>query len=597
VPESEAAPPIDPSTIVASSSWGVCRLLAPSTLPGIGGSDLGFSFLAPIADAATGAANQLVFLFGDTWNQATDACFHAREPSDDVQATMPAERPAVLSPGPPSADAANTCADLHIATDDPASSQPWRPIRLFANAGERTTETLLPTGFLRAPVTGFADGERAFGVFLRGEPVSCTQSADCPSDARCSLEPRFPSRLGECTGTRRQAGTPPTFCLAPSRCADGSLCGFTATGVCLAEPFALPGASESVVPDWYAQDPRRAVMVQVEIASAFWSDRPEDYAIGHHFATNKFVNSVARTIARFDPEDPERNDYRPGHHTLLMWGRPSFWTSGGAQAPLFLLYQPLDGLLDEHGAIQWAPRFFAGYDPQSGEPRWSSKESEALPVYGSASDSEFDLVSHAAMTWVEPLKRWVMFYGGSVPEWIRADQATGALPEIVHAQPVPGAIHMRTAAHPWGRASLAAAPEQAWSDATPVLVVDEVAELLRCEQPGGVPSAGCTVPRTPSELISEVVEWATEINPDNWGATAGACLLGNAAYAALYSLAGSDKPHLYGANIIDAWTDDVTARLPDLPADERAVELYWNVSTWNPYQVVLLKTQLRARPF
>jgi hypothetical protein len=190
-----------------------------------------------------------------------------------------------------------------------------------------------------------------------------------------------------------------------------------------------------------------------------------------------------------------------------------------------------------------------------------------------------------------------MFYGGSVPAWIRVDQATGELPDIVQPQPVPGAIHMRTAAHPWGRASLDAAPEQAWTAPAPVLVREELTELLRCERAGGDPMAGCTVPREPSELISEVVDWATRITPDDWRATASACLIGNVAYATIFSLAGSDTPHLYGTNIIDAWTEDVSAQLPDLAPDERAVELYWNVSTWNPYQVVLLKTQLRARPF
>jgi hypothetical protein len=599
VPEApQPLAPIDPGTIVAANSWGVCRLLTPSRLPGIGGSDLGFSFLAPIADAATGAASQLVFLFGDTWNQATDACFHTREPSDDLQATMPAKRPAMLSAGVPAADAASTCSELQIATDDPSSHEPWRPIRLFDSATERTAETQLDTGFLRAPVTGFSDGKRAYGVFLRNQPVSCSSGADCPSDARCSLDARpFSSRLGECAGTRQQDGSAPTFCLQPSRCGDGSLCGITATGVCLAEPFALPVENGTEIPDWYQSDPRRAILVQVDIASAHWADRPEDYLVGHHFTTNKFVNAVARTVAHFDPDDPDANDYRTGQHTLLIWGRPAFWTAGGAQAPLFLLHHPLDGLIDDQGVIHWQPRFFAGYDAPSGKPRWSSLESEALPVYGLADGSEFDLVSHTAITWIEPLARWAMFYGGSVPDWIRTDQATGELPAIVHRQPVPGAIHMRTAAHPWGRATRDAALAQAWTAPTPVLVREELAELLTCERAGADPTAGCTIPREPRELISEVIDWATQITPDDWRSTASACLLGNVAYATIYSLAGSDTPHLYGTNIIDAWTDDVTNLVPDLAPGERAVELYWNVSTWNPYQVVLLKTQLRARPF
>ncbi|HMI93711.1 MAG TPA: hypothetical protein VK509_20195 [Polyangiales bacterium] len=96
---------------------------------------------------------------------------------------------------------------------------------------------------------------------------------------------------------------------------------------------------------------------------------------------------------------------------------------------------------------------------------------------------------------------------------------------------------------------------------------------------------------------ASAVDWATRVTPDDWRATASACLAGNLAYATIFSLAGSDQSHLYGANIIDAWTDDVTERVPDLVQGERAVELYWNVSSWNPYQVVLLKTQLRARAF
>jgi len=63
----------------------------------------------------------------------------------------------------------------------------------------------------------------------------------------------------------------------------------------------------------------------------------------------------------------------------------------------------------------------------------------------------------------------------------------------------------------------------------------------------------------------------------------------------LYQLEGSDAVHLYGVNIIDAWTEDVSDRIADLEPGERAVELYWNVSTWRPYQVLLMKSQLRAR--
>jgi hypothetical protein len=48
-----------------------------------------------------------------------------------------------------------------------------------------------------------------------------------------------------------------------------------------------------------------------------------------------------------------------------------------------------------------------------------------------------------------------------------------------------------------------------------------------------------------------------------------------------------DYGFLYGANVIDVWTE---------PTDTGAV-LYWNVSTWHPYQVLLLRSvAVRADP-
>jgi len=58
------------------------------------------------------------------------------------------------------------------------------------------------------------------------------------------------------------------------------------------------------------------------------------------------------------------------------------------------------------------------------------------------------------------------------------------------------------------------------------------------------------------------------------------CARYDPAYA--LDLGNNDNGALYGASIIDAWTsvhDDQT-------------DLYWFLSTWNPYQVVLVKTTL-----
>jgi hypothetical protein len=48
---------------------------------------------------------------------------------------------------------------------------------------------------------------------------------------------------------------------------------------------------------------------------------------------------------------------------------------------------------------------------------------------------------------------------------------------------------------------------------------------------------------------------------------------------------------LYGANIIDAWTVDATTTVNGV--QQRAADIYWNVSTGDPYQVLLMRSRLK----
>jgi hypothetical protein len=64
-------------------------------------------------------------------------------------------------------------------------------------------------------------------------------------------------------------------------------------------------------------------------------------------------------------------------------------------------------------------------------------------------------------------------------------------------------------------------------------------------------------------------------------ACSGTCIPGELALShALTPLGG-----LYAPNVFDRWTE--------LRERGRAIDLYWNVSTWNPYQVVLLRSRLQ----
>ena len=72
------------------------------------------------------------------------------------------------------------------------------------------------------------------------------------------------------------------------------------------------------------------------------------------------------------------------------------------------------------------------------------------------------------------------------------------------------------------------------------------------------------------------------------------CISGELARAAQDALSGDPIGRLYAPNVIDEWTQDITDET-QRARGERSAEIYWNVSTWNPYQVVLIKTQLTAR--
>jgi hypothetical protein len=104
----------------------------------------------------------------------------------------------------------------------------------------------------------------------------------------------------------------------------------------------------------------------------------------------------------------------------------------------------------------------------------------------------------------------------------------------------------------------------------------------------------CSVPsdaHRPADLLNALVGAGS---PEALGGVGAACLAGTVALDTQYSLADDSAGHLYGVNILESWTADVTEQTDELPSGERAAEIYWNVSTWNPYQVILMKSQLRG---
>ncbi|HKU39208.1 MAG TPA: hypothetical protein VJR89_13700, partial [Polyangiales bacterium] len=458
------------------------------------------------------------------------------------------------------------------------------------------------------------DGQHVFAAFVRDEAARCKATTDCPADMLCTSDAVYPGKhVGACQpNISLLDDADPKYCRTADDCPALNLCNDIDSGVCVAaKPFTVVRDGQAISPPWYDDDPRRAIALNIYLATARWPDRPQDYGTGFRFTTNKFINMTARTVAHFDPEHPENNDYSPGTETLLIWGRPAFVTTLGWQALPFLLYQPLAGLLDEQGNIRWAPRFFAGYGPD-GNPQWSDREADAQPIYGVEENlvqrggqwvwdwrqPEVDYLEQMSTAWLAPLQRWVMVYSGDPPAFAVVDPASNEKLPPAHPQAVPGAIYLRSAAHPWGRARANDDPSQAWDAARPVLTRRNMKQYLACDDDAKDHSECGPQADThdPGDLLSAIGDWTNELTPDDWVQVSASCLAGNAALGVQNSLADDSAGHLYGANIIEQWTDDVTGRVPGLAHGERAAEIYWNVSTWNPYSVVLVKTQLRGRP-
>lgn len=285
------------------------------------------------------------------------------------------------------------------------------------------------------------------------------------------------------------------------------------------------------------------------------------YRVGQTYASSHFQNPTAATVKNFVPDDPSQNDYGPGAHTLLLFGRGNF--AGIAGREVHLAQQRLP-LLQPDGRFVWSPQYFAGM--RDGKPSWTSDEKAAVAVLS----NDFERVMQMEVAWVPALAKWIMLYGGDVADW---------LDDTPNDQPRHGAIHMRTADQPWGP----------WTRATPVFWREHAAAFLHCDAPAApTPGnrAGCDLDELPNDP-------AHSYSPGTWGPQLldfPGCIGGdltpsqpNFQPGGILPCGGSQRGNLYAPSLIDSWT-------ADLAGDQgyaHAATMYFMVSTWMPYQVIL----------
>ena len=486
------------------------------------GTDLGFTYQH---------GEQLQILFGDSWATERYAPIEASTGSrfDDGFGTIDVRK-----------------------GFDPAGIAPTSipPIRLGQNPGTTEMSAIDPGHAMdlgKTPMAGFSNGTREFGVFNIGKPQGCTKDAECSNGLTCD------TTLGYFGSpySQQENGT--------IGCRDGTP---GCTSDTMVDAANKPAPSSGLCTD--STSPLRsgpvsnllsAIGIQVLIGARDKAT-PKRYGDVHEWLTNKFVNVTTRTVEGFDPASAKQ-DYRPAHgaggsRRVFFWGRPGFIgvAKNGRSLPMYFAYADMPA----DTAHAWRFNYYAG--SANGAARFSPDEKDAQPLDLDSSQSgvqpeeRHDISDQMSVAWIEPLGKWVMFYGGGLTRLpTPVLKQCGVLELFVGAECTAvdmgnGAVRMRTADDPWGP----------WTPPQDVIA-------------GGIPADGPVGQYGPGGALRH----AACIEPT--------C----APHSDMFAYHPDEYGFFYSANIIEQWIR---------PAGN-GVDILWNASTWDPYRVVLLRTHIR----
>lgn len=236
--------------------------------------------------------------------------------------------------------------------------------------------------------------------------------------------------------------------------------------------------------------------------------------------------------------------------TLYVWGRSRIL--GHPDVPSNLYFWKHAFSL-ENGIAK--PEVFAGCDDDPSvcdSPRFSKDETLMQPLY----DEDRLIVNQTSIAYLPSFGRWVMIYGGRLP-WILLWPRYPVLTEARAIDAYAG-VYMRTAPHPWGPWSKATTIYNPyWSNVVGYCEImfrtQAQSDMLRDRVGPEFLEDGCD-PNSETQI-----NWTT--HPIDFGSE-------------------------YGTSIVPRFSQDA--------ADEAT--LYWLMSTWHPYRVVLMTTKLRKTP-
>ncbi|MDP9197770.1 MAG: hypothetical protein M3O07_00950, partial [Pseudomonadota bacterium] len=525
-PPTPAEPPAVVKTELLGAFAGVGATLHPDNAAPhrveFYGTDLGFTYQHD---------DRIQILFGDSWA---------------IENYAPIE----ASTGPKFDDAFGTI-DLNEWAD-PSRIAPGTipPILLGQNPGTTEAAAIDPGHVMdlgKTPMGGFSNGSREFGIFNVGKPQGCTTNSDCSNGLTCDtalgyLGVPYSKQDNLTLGCRD--GAP--GCTADTM-ADAAGAPVPGSGFCMDPTSVLRGERISNLLGPVAI----GVLVGLRDTAA-----PKKYGETRKWLTNKFMNVTVRTVASFDPAGKTKPDWSPATgegsmRRVFLWGRPGFVGVAANQRSLALYFAYVD--MPAGPGFEWKPMYYSG--SKDDVPQFSAEEADAVPVdldstlAGVQPEEAIDIVNQMSVSWVEPLKKWVMFYGGgltTLPSPALPNCGVLELFSGIECKDVVvgnGAVRMRSAEHPWGP----------WTPPQDVVVGDPAGG------PNGQLGAGGALRHVDCK------------DP--------AC----APHSAIFVYHEDEYGFFYSANIIEQWTR----------ASGDGVDILWNASTWDPYRVVLFRTHIR----
>jgi len=406
----------------------------------------------------------------------------------------------------------------------------------------------LTLGYSKTPLTLFSDGTHVFSTFFRVDVARC-EGATADDPGSCPADEAFAcsTNLGDCRPTTSDF---PFLCdpINNEGCFHPQQCMPVDPGYCY--------DTSSSQYDGTVRGERFASVQNIELGMQR-ADDPGVWDSVLVFQTSKFSNQVARTVRRFSGV-VEGSDYRTGDDHLLVWGRPLFVGEEGREAQLYLLTHELPLELGDGGTLRWEPRYFAGLDPDNDQPIWSERQAEAKPLaldgrVDGDPHEEVSIVQQMTVSWLgPPIDQWLMMYGGDDIDFVLFDR------ENTRNDSINGSVVVRFADHPWGPWS---PPVVHYAPGSPQNAGDPYGPggILYHNECQDMPPQLCerSDPTRPFESYLE-------------GCPAPSVQL--------------DIGRLYCPNVIESYT---------APHGDDGLDVYWNISTWNPYSVFLLKTTIR----